>query len=241
MAKNKFKPYDAVFVFGYGLKDDGTLSDYSKLNALAAGHSFAIGRAHTLILSGGTHGHSNAKATALQMKAYLKRRFGFRDDIFLIDSTADSTLDSFIYLANLLDRHPAQLRLAYIALTAHMAYVREMALLFDLAHEENPTEDLIAGRSLRHRVLLEAMFTADNPDHVALKAQMAKELNWVRSEPDYWVPTLTGLEDRFRLAGVLKRGAGIANYLQAHDINPHKMNDRKIRKQLSKLTRNIPE
>ncbi len=240
MAKKKFKPYDAVFVFGYGLDANGQLSELSKLNALAAGYSFAVGRTHTLILSGGTGGHNGAPSVAEQMQTYIRRRFGVRKDTFVIDSGSNETLESFMYLANLMDRHPAQLRLAYIALSAHLNYVREMAQLFDLVHEENPTEDLIASRSQRHRIYLEQRLRDDNVEYQALANRFQSELSWIRSQPDYWIPTLTALEDRFRLAGVLKRGAGIAQYLQENDINPHKMRDRKLRKRINALTRVHP-
>ncbi len=240
MAKKKFKPFDAVFVFGYGLAENGELSALSKLNALAAGHSFSVGRTHTLILSGGIDGQPNATSVAQQMQAYIRRRFGVRKDAFVIDKQSNNTLESFIYLANLMDRHPAQLRLAYIALSKHFNYVREMAQLFDLVHEENPAEDLVAARSQRHRIYLEDSLTGANPAYSELMSSIQDELSWVRTKPAYWIPALTALEDRFRLAGVLKRGSGIAKYLQEHDINPHKMRDRKLRKRIDALERVIP-
>lgn len=230
----KHKPYDLIFVFGYPpTSPDGKLSSPAKLNALAAGKSFRLARAHSLMFSGGQEAGAPASQARL-MADFAKQRFHLHRDACILLEQPSNSVTHFIALANWLDKHPYQLRIQFLSLAHHLERVQMLAERFGIAGDFASAQDLLSPLSLHYRRWLQR---ACDPNSATMQAFAAREMalcNALRSQPLSWVPLLGGLTDRNRLQTVL-RHKSLQAWLAQQQIDPNRLREKELRAHIAQL------
>ncbi|HUN23016.1 MAG TPA: YdcF family protein [Anaerolineales bacterium] len=237
----KHKPYDLIFVFGYGpvLQGQATrarLNLPAKLNALAAGMLFQQAKSHSLLFSGGATGGSALPSEAQVMAQYVQRRFHLPKDVCILHEQPTDTLDNFIFLANWLDKHPYQLRILYLCLAHHLERVQLLAEWFGIAGDFVTAQDVVANRSPRHRMWLSQAFAQQ---HTTLQENESRAMRGVLRLPTYWIPPLAQLQDRNRILTVLRAKPAQA-WLTEKSINPNRLKEKDLRAWLNSINREFP-
>jgi hypothetical protein len=237
----KHKPYDLIFVFGYGpvLQAQATqarLTLPAKLNALAAGMLFQQAKSHSLLFSGGATGGSALPSEAQLMAHYVQRRFHLPKDVCILHEQPTDTLDNFIFLANWLDQHPYQLRILYLCLAHHLERVERLAEWFGIAGDFVTAQDVLASRSPRHRAWLNLAFAQP---HATLLENENRAIRGLMSLPTYWIPPLAQLQDRNRILTVLRAKPAQA-WLTQQAIAPARLREKELRAWLHSLQREFP-
>lgn len=242
---SKQKPYDLIFVFGYGpvqpvhSQPRGKLPVFGRLNALAAGQLFRAGRAHTLVLSGGKTGGNALESEAFLLAQYLQHRFHLPADVCLCQPDPFDTIGNFIYLANLLDKHPAQLRVLYLAMAHHLPRVQELAAIFGLVGDFRSAQEVLVTRSARHRQWLSAVFNIQSTLMQTAQESEARALRGIRNLPRYLLPELPKLVDWQRLKTVLAYPP-LQAYCRAQTPDPLMLPEKQLRQWLLRLPREFP-
>lgn len=230
-----------LIVFGYGPVEAHkafNLNLYGRLNALAAGILYQHGKIGRIVVTGGHTGGADLPTEAECAKRFLVRHFDIPEEIILLENQATDTITNFVYVANILDHLSLPADLTFLAFGFHLPRIQYLADLFGLSGESVAAEEVVWGRSRRHRRLLHNLLNSEDESFRKLLIDQVRSLRSLETMPEYWLPPTEQLCSEKRLRSIM-RLEQVQAFLRAKGLEPRTPTD--FRTTLSSLSRRFPE